>query len=475
MIIAVGAPNGGPTRPSDVNKLLAQWGQRMWTFPEVLLSPGDQIAVHMRSDQAKKPFWISKSQFAAHVWGDAHEARQLTDHYSGTLVLSRLELAVLALRCLYRRDTTQYLAGDQAYALMGLLRMRPEVDKTDTPFQAFSRLSIVNDSDSLLERYLCMVPPSGDTAAWHYMEDAYGCSAWDVAPYVQVAGVCDNDSVVLDGAYGASIRWKSFHPVGFTRLFSWRRFFSAFLLQFNGWILVAGALMLDSIVKPLIQMAGYSSRYGYGSDYSSWSYVSAYLFYNPVTLFFAIIFLLLSIVTFFCMPMLIRSVMGGQFRSVEAALFGVEGYMSPATAERAIFGCAYGRMGWSTNGSPLSRSYLNEKHERVGVDPLRDPTVQEKVNLAKVAMPGSKRIFTLINTYTMEVTLFEAVRPPTCLFLCAVEGGMQRAIGCSYDYTTQTFYRETVVRMDTTVLDRMGRVPRFRIGIRKPEVSVRPC
>jgi len=69
--------------------------------------------------------------------------------------------------------------------------------------------------------------------------------------------------------------------------------------------------------------------------------------------------------------------------------------------------------------------------------------------------------------------LFEAVRPPTCLLLCAVEGGMQRAIGCSYDFTMQTFYRETVLRMNTTVLDKMSRVPRFRIGIRKPEVVVR--
>ncbi|KAK0631362.1 hypothetical protein B0T14DRAFT_409783, partial [Immersiella caudata] len=445
MIIAVGDPSGNPTRSSDVSKLLVQWGRRMWTFPEVLLSPGEEVIVHARGYEGKKPFIISKSQFAAQVWGDALEARQLTEHYLGTLVLSRLELAVLGLRCLYRRETTQYLAGDQAYALMGLLRMRPEVDRTDTPFQAFSRLSIANDSDALLERYLCMVPPSGDTAAWHYMADAYGCSAWDVAPYVQVAGVCDNDSVVLDGAYGASIRWKSFRPVGFTRLFSWRRFFAAFLLQFNGWILVIGAILLDSVVRP-----------------------SGYLITNPSSLYSGIILLLISITTFFCMPMLIRRHMGGQFRSVEAAVFGVEGYMSPATAERAIFGCAYGRMGWSTNGSPLSRSYLNERGERVGVDPLRDPDVQEKVNLAKVAMPGAKRIFTLINTYTMEVTLFEAVRPPTCLFLCAVEGGMQRAIACSYDFTTQTFYRETVVRMDTTVLDRMSRVPRFRIGIRKP-------
>jgi len=138
MIIAVGDPSGSTTR-FDVGMLLVQWGRRMWTFPEVLLSPGDEITVYMRGQEARKPFVISKTQFAAQVWGDALEARQLTEHYLGTLVLSRLELAVLGLRCLYRRETTQYLAGDQAYALMGLLRMRPEVDKTDSPFQAFAR------------------------------------------------------------------------------------------------------------------------------------------------------------------------------------------------------------------------------------------------------------------------------------------------------------------------------------------------
>jgi len=246
-----------------------------------------------------------------------------------------------------------------------------------------------------------MLPPAGHTEAWHYMADAYGCSAWDVDPYVQVAGICDNDSVVLDGAYGASIRWKSFHPVGFTRLFSWRRFFAAFLIQYNGWILVAGSMWLDSIVGPMIRAAaarsaaasssGSSTNFSFSSSSSS-SFDAIYLAYNSLPLFFAIIFVVIGVATFFCTPLLIRLLLGGQFRSVEAALFGVEGYIDPATAERSIFGTARGRMGWSTNGSPLSRSYLNDKGELVGVDPLRDPTVAEKVDHAKVAMPGSKRV-----------------------------------------------------------------------------------
>lgn len=72
------------------------------------------------------------------------------------------------------------------------------------------------------------------------------------------------------------------------------------------------------------------------------------------------------------------------------------------------------------------------------------------------------------------MTMFQAVRPPTCIFLCASEGGMQRAVACSYDWTTKTMYRETVLRMPTTALNRMDRVPRVRVGIQRPEMPSRP-
>jgi hypothetical protein len=55
------------------------------------------------------------------------------------LILSQLELVTLALECLHRRSTTQYLPGDHSYALMGLLRVRPKIDPTDSAFQAFAR------------------------------------------------------------------------------------------------------------------------------------------------------------------------------------------------------------------------------------------------------------------------------------------------------------------------------------------------
>lgn len=65
------------------------------------------------------------------------------------------------------------------------------------------------------------------------------------------------------------------------------------------------------------------------------------------------------------------------------------------------------------------------------------------------------------------VTLFEAERPPAVALLCGSEGGMQRAIMCSYDWPTQTLYRETVLRMETRVLEKMSRVARVSFGLRR--------
>ena len=75
------------------------------------------------------------------------------------------------------------------------------------------------------------------------------------------------------------------------------------------------------------------------------------------------------------------------------------------------------------------------------------------------------RLFTLIDTYTLTVTTFRAVHPPSAVLICGREGGAQRALLCSYDFRTQTFHRETVLRMQTNVLNRLDRVERFRFSM----------
>ena len=103
LVIALGSNEA--TDPKSNEQLLRQWGSRMWTYPEVLLSPGEAIKVFFRNDDRVQK--IPKRQFAATAWDDARVSRQLIDHYEGSLTLSRLELVTLALICLHSRQTSR--------------------------------------------------------------------------------------------------------------------------------------------------------------------------------------------------------------------------------------------------------------------------------------------------------------------------------------------------------------------------------
>ena len=151
------------------------------------------------------------------------------------------------------------------------------------------------------------------------------------------------------------------------------------------------------------------------------------------------------------------------------------------TIERQIFGGRLGRMKWTACASPLSRHHRNEHGECVGDDPTSDSEIARMVQMAKTAGPGEQRVFTLVDTGKMSkhrctrnvvltvqgnmtATLFLAERPPVCFLMAGSEGGMKRIIGCSYDWTTATMYRETVLRMETKFEDKMSRIGRVKIG-----------
>jgi hypothetical protein len=53
----------------------------------------------------------------------------------------------------------------------------------------------------------------------------------------------------------------------------------------------------------------------------------------------------------------------------------------------------------------------------------------------------------------MTVTVFAAERPPSVALLCGKEGGMLRAVLCSYERSTNTLQKECVLRMETPMWD----------------------
>jgi len=135
---------------------------------------------------------------------------------------------------------------------MGLLRRRPKFEldskseNKDSAFQALARLSLANDNDMLLERLMCLLPrdPEQD---WYSVKDAYGSKLWDIYPSCQIAGICEDDSVIIDGAFGATIHWDKFRKVANARRQqSWKRFACQIALHGAPYALLWGTILLAS-------------------------------------------------------------------------------------------------------------------------------------------------------------------------------------------------------------------------------------
>jgi hypothetical protein len=139
----------------------------------------------------------------------------------------------------------------------------------------------------------------------------------------------------------------------------------------------------------------------------------------------------------------------GELWNTQALLFGFEGYMDIITIERHIFGASMNRLTWSPFGSAFSRHAPGENGECIGLDPTSDYNTRALVERCCRPDYGSRnaregRIFILVDTCTMTVTMIEAERPPVAVIVCGAEGGMQRAVLCSYHSATHTFIREGV-------------------------------
>lgn len=468
-----------------------EWGTRLWTLPEILLSsPEYRVKIYTVGNPT--PEWLAKRNFATRTWEDARLVRQLVDHYESSIHLTPLELVSIALECFSIRRTDIFHEGDMSYALMGLLRRRPAVQKSDTGFEAFARLSLANDSNKLLERLICM-QPTHPNASWHEIKDAWRVPLWDIEPRCQVAGIVDDGTVTLDGAFGATIQWDSMDQITFFKRPTLKRLLGKILLRgVPAYFISALALTIaGGVFQSQVDQAknqsvdkrslatypsaspswnpGFSTRSltadsVYSTDYPSATYTPTLDLSNASMsasktialglLIPGILMLIPSVIILLAAPAMLYDIYRGKFWSTQAHFVGVEGRVDIGKAERHLFGFNHGRLKWSTNGSTLSRHHYEDG------ECVADPPATGKP-------PAGQRVFTLIDTYTMTATCFYAERPPVAVIVCGQEGGMQRAVLCSYDWKRQTFARETVIRVKTLVLDRMSRVDRFRFAMKR--------
>lgn len=380
---------------------------------------------------------MAKRNFAERAWDDPQIVVQLLDHFEGSAILGSLQFISIALDCFSRRKTDQFAKADIVYALMGLLNKRLQANKEDTGFQAFARLSLANDSDQLLERTLCMLPPDPD-APWYEIQDAYGANLWDIKPNCEITKVMheqgNHQTLSLYGAYGATIHWDSLDPICFRTDFPLiGRRWAIILLRLPAiWIFMA-----ISFVCPngLMQSIGKSSE---GTI--------VYTFLASVTFFPSVIGLL-------AVPAIVKSSRFGALRSTQARFVGIEGDVAIGIIERYLFGFNHGRLRESEDSSTLTRSRYYDNPTTADTNSHEDT-------------PGMQ-LFTLVDTYTMTVTRFLAERPPVAVLVGSQDKGMQRAVLYSYEHRTRTFCRQTVLRMKSAVLERMVRMDRVRFTLQR--------
>ncbi|KAK8076890.1 hypothetical protein PG996_003060 [Apiospora saccharicola] len=236
-----------PYSPQAMVRWLREWGTRLWTIPEILLISSEKRVKIYAVDGPRPPLEWAKRHFASRsIWRDAKLVRQLIDHHESSIHLKPLELISIALDCFSRRSTYQFSRADIVYALM---RRRPGVNKTDTSFIAFARLSLINDTASLLERLICLQPLQAGLP-WYDLEDFWSAKLWDIEPVCQVAGIVEDGTVTLEGAYGATIQWDSMEQIYFFKRPTFIRNFLKVLLRgaplyliFGLTLTIAGALL----------------------------------------------------------------------------------------------------------------------------------------------------------------------------------------------------------------------------------------
>lgn len=436
--------------PELTDKYKREWGSRLWTLPEAMLSQNSEIK--FCSPREEKT--LTKLDMTDEIW-TTHDAqgeatRLLAEHFSSVLTLGRLELFAAALEALSAKLFTAYIQNkgnvELAYALMGFLNRRVQLDGSENLFQALARLSLENDTDGVVERMICMFP-NPDQGADHVFSgligpDQYGARLWDIQPMCQVSGIGQNNEIIVDQCRGVSIRWKAFPKMQYKRGFGFKRLVSEILLRAGVYTTAIGALLVItqglSLDVHLHRKVDPENNLEEARD-----------------IFFIVIgglAVLFSIFLAGIAPLAVRKLFGGKIRDSAPWLVGFEGVMPIHELERVVFGNCRGRLTYESSSTPFCERHT---HERLGREPAwvaRSSNPQ--LPAEPPPLPHGHRFFTLVDTGQLTVSIFSAVRPPSVALICGREGGMLRTLLCHYERSNNCLYRETVIRMDSMTMNK---------------------
>ncbi len=444
----------------DMANSLAMFGKRLWCLPECLLAPkhtvlvqgggiSEMISIINLPARAWTHSYINDSGQLVQGKGKKEEFRLLAEHYS-TPFLSRLQLFSVALSAMRALDFFPFQKGDIAYALMGLLCKRPAMDPTDSERQALARVCLSNDNDRLLERIVCVLPSKDNVqSGWLTTNDSFGINLWDIEPRCQVAGICNDDAIIIDGCHGITIGWESIPQIDFKTQKTASQKLVLSVLWSSGLFLFYGVFF----VLILVYLVFLSIYVSYIPDGALNSLIKILWWCIKVS---TSLYLSLGFIAPFCL----RWIYSGSLAEISPHLIGIEGSMPIDQLERLVFGtvAGHGRLRYSAS-STIPHSQGNTQMHRSERMPTIDPQ----------SIPAGHTVFTLLDTVsslednvnsisartdysqgTSTVTVFTATKPPTVALLCGTESGFLRAVLCSYNAGGKCLHTETVLRMETS-------------------------
>ncbi|MCJ1443915.1 MAG: hypothetical protein MMC23_004415 [Stictis urceolatum] len=422
--------------PDDQRHRKTDWGKRMWTVPEGLLAPADiRVYTWMGHDSYKERI-MGKVELTSEFWLDSEELRILAEHYQGSITLSRLGLFSSAISALSHRTTTKdHTGADMGYALMGLLQYRIDPDPSDDLFQVIARLSLANDNDRLIERMVSMFPSSrngGDLFKTLAMKDQYDTKLWDIKPRCQVVGVADEpNTIILDECRAVPIRWKCFPRMMYKRHVGFKKRLAELAIRSGAWWTVSAYTLALTTYAPLLLAINSASREPVNSRFI-WGVLCLLLGIGIILSAFA--------------PKCVKRLFGGEVLQSAPHLIGFEGVMPKAQLEKIVFGNSEGRLDYEPSSTPFGKE-CKHPYVRKGREP---DWIKEKRPWDAPGLLSDHRLFTLVDTGNMSISIFQAKHPPTVAVITGAEGGMLRAVLCSWRFADDCLYKETVMRLPTS-------------------------
>lgn len=248
------------------------------------------------------------------------------------------------------------------------------MDPSDSEQQALARLCLSNDSDRIIERMAGMLPiREVGSNSWLGTADSFGANLWDIEPLCQVAGICNDEAIIVDSCHAVPIEWSSIPRIKFRSRKSNTEGVVLWVLKFTYcWnVLLSIALLTVAWLEITLFFIGRPP----GPEPSVFKGLRLWARLAPYP----------CLILGFLAPFYMSFVFEGEVQEIQPWLIGFQGTMPLEQLESMVFGNHAGRLEYTASSGLLCS---RDNSTRKGIAPVIDTK----------AMPVGYNVFALLDT-----------------------------------------------------------------------------